>query len=382
MSFLEDIGRSGQLGTSTGNLLNLARQTRVDNQAAVQQGELNRIRQEELGMQQEQLGMQRESHEVSLAVDRAQFEKLQKEEAWNNQVLTLDQIAGASPVLGSPSVKKRLIDLAGPAIITDEETGVQGITRGDMAKIQQSIIQDVGFQKVLDEDYLRDLVSQKTQLMSALQNPEAKLKPEQIQQGQAQLKEIESQISMILTHRPLLDRAIAEKEANIKLMEARVKTEEAQAMKERAMAGLYNEREKVVGKTGGGSGGGSGSGRGGGSSFDKAYAQYSDDPANAPISRAEFRQQYWLKQNAGAAMSDSGALANIKEFAGYDPAKTRAGYNEYIRLRKSGMRSSEALDVVSQKLANVATGKPTDRLDTATVHKPVIAEKDFSALWK
>lgn len=347
MAFLKDLGSTNQLAVSTSNLANLA-----------------------LGMRRadtadKQLAMEKETHDVQLAVNKAQLEKIQKEEAFNNQVLTLDQVFSSNPAMNSPSVKKRLLDLAGPAIQTDAETGVQSITRRELGRIQQGIVQDIGFQKVLDEDYLRDLVSQKNQIIQQLNDPNAKLKPEQVQQVQQQLGGIEKNISEILTNRPILDRAIAEQDAKIKLMEA-------QTQKEKAMAGLYGAKEANVGKGGAG-------GVGGNTSFERAYAEFVANNPDQPMDRATFRQTKWLAQRDGAPLSDATAIENLKGLVDYDSEKFKVGYSEYVKLRKSGISSTEALDKVSQKLSKPQLAPMTDQ--TVPSHTSSgAAQKDYIQL--
>lgn len=356
MSFLEDIGKSNTLAATSKELMDEARQSRLDKAQAQQQSE-------QLAIQKEQLGMQKESHTVNLAVQQANLEKLRKEEAFNNQVFTVDQVFSSMPMLqNSPTAQKRLLDLAGPSLI--DVNGVKGITRGDMMKIVQGMQVNTEFQKLLDEDVLRDHVSLKTQLVQQLQQVK---NPKEAQAIQQQLAQNEQIISTILTTRAAMDKDAAKTAAEIKLLEARTKTEGAQA-------GYYGAKTAEVGLKKAG-------GTGGNTSFERAYAEFVANNPDQPMDRATFRQTKWLAQRDGAPLSDATAIENLKGLVDYDPEKFKVGYSEYVKLRKSGISSTEALDKVSQKLSKPQLAPMTDQ--TVPSHKPGGAvQKDFSSLWK
>jgi hypothetical protein len=227
MALFEDIGRTNQLAVSTGNLVNLSRQMRQD----------ERLDQE--------LGMKREVQDVQMAVSKIQLEKAQKEEAFNNQVLTVDQVFGMNPqIANSPTAQKRLLDLAGPAVV--DVNGVKGITRGDMLKVQQGMQQNVEFQKILYDSVLQDHVGLKTSLMQQLNDP--KIKPEQAQQIKQQLGQIEQTIGGILTTRNAMDKDAAKTAAEIELLKAKTKTEGAQQgyLGAKAREGVGGSRSNIT----------------------------------------------------------------------------------------------------------------------------------------
>lgn len=347
MAFLEDLGRTNQLAVSTGNLVNLSRQMRSDERAdklAEQQGAANA---------------------VQLEVSKIQLDKVKKEEAFNNQVMTIDQVFGSVPTLAnSPTAQKHLLDLAGPALV--DVNGVKGITRGDLNKVMQGVQTNVEFQKVLSEALLQDHVAIKTQLTQQLQDP--KLKPEQAQQLKQQLAQNEQTLSTILTNRKMLDTESTKREAEIKLLEAKAKTEGAQA-------DYYNAKANEP----------SGSAGGGKTVFERAYNQFILENPDNRIGMAEFKAKYWMKQTpSGAPVSDAEALKRIEEFAEFDKPKTNAGFKEYIRFKKGGASSSEALGLVAAKFGNTATTNPpaTDQLKSSHSSTNVGVQKDFSALWK
>jgi hypothetical protein len=357
MSFLEELGRSGALDQAIGNYQATSRQIRQDREAAADK----KVKDERETLQ---FNLQQRQGAAEVAVQEAQVEKIEAEKARRSQMKPIDAVLDSLGMVGTlPSVREQLLKAAGERIKKfdlGEGQVAEGISQGDIEDLMEDFRNNKQFQRILDEKGLVDLTQKKIQIKQQLNNPEAKLKPEQVEQLKSELTEIDSFIGQIMSSLTGFDKDAQEQKLKEEKLEVEIGKLEVQTKAELAGLGKTDaEIEKLRAEAEKNRAQGRAAGRIAEpktTQFERAYKQFKEQPGNEKITMAEFKTKHWEAKGSAPSggLSDAAALQNIRDLAGSE-AEAKKLFSAYVQKRKQGMSGTEAYEEVTSESQGVPT---------------------------